>query len=154
MEPHEALRAAREIMYREMSGSEWRPSLPGDAVMPRCPEEGETKGLKGNLLWPPLRDQLFYADAVTLGGQRVEFGENAYAPVDMDLGPEDPRPFVELAAILGQDRIPWRVAVVMEGCGQSGMQMKEIGASFLSMFPGNADLLRALAGVRQARQTR
>ena len=152
MEPHEALRAAREIMYREMSGSDWRPSLPGDAVMPRCPEEGETKGLKGNLLWPPLRDQLFYADAVTSGGQRVEFGENAFAPVDMDLGPEDPRPFVELAAILGQDRIPWRMAVVMEGCGQSGMQMKEIGASFLSMFPGNADLLRALAGIRQARQ--
>jgi intracellular multiplication protein IcmB len=153
MEPHEALRAAREIMYREMSGSDWRPSLPGDAVMPRCPEEGAAKGLKGHLLWPPLRDQVFYADAVTQGGQRVEFGDNAYAPVDMDIGPEDPRPFVELAAILGQDRIPWRVAVVLEGCGQSGMQMKEIGASFLSMFPGNADLLRALAAVRQARQT-
>jgi intracellular multiplication protein IcmB len=153
MEPHEALRAAREIMYREMSGSDWRPSLPGDAVMPRCPEDGETKGLKGFLLWPPLRDQLFYTDAVTQGGQRVEFGENAYASVDMELGPEDPRPFVELAAILGQDRIPWRVAVVIEGCGQAGMQMKEIGASFLSMFPGNADLLRALAALRQARQT-
>jgi intracellular multiplication protein IcmB len=153
MEPHDALRAAREIMYREMSGSEWRPSLPGDPVMPRCPEEGETQGLKGKLLWPPLCDQLFYADAVTSGGQRVEFGENAFAPVDMDLGPEDPRPFVELAAILGQDRIPWRMAVIMEGCGQSGMQMKEIGASFLSMFPGNADLLRALAGIRQARQS-
>jgi intracellular multiplication protein IcmB len=153
MEPHQALRAAREIMYREMSGSDWRPSLPGDAVMPRCPEEGETKGLKGYALWPPLRDQLFFADAVTHGGQRVEFGENAYASVDMELGPEDPRPFVELAAILGQDRIPWRVAVVIEGCGQSGMQMKEIGASFLSMFPGNADLLRALAALRHARQT-
>ena len=153
MEPHDALRASREIMYREMSGSGWKPSLPGDAVMPRCPEEGETKGLKGNFLWPPLRDQVFYADAVTHGGQRVEFGDNAYAPVDMDLGPEDPRPFVELAATLGQDRIPWRVAVVIEGCGQSGMQIKEIGAQFLSMFPGNADLLRAIAAVRDARKT-
>ena len=153
MEPHDALRASREIMYREMSGSGWKPSLPGDAVMARCPEEGETKGLKGKLLWPPLRDQLFYADAVTHGGQRVEFGDNAYAPVDMDLGPEDPRPFVELAATLGQDRIPWRVAVVIEGCGQSGMQIKEVGAQFLSMFPGNADLLRAIAAVRDARKT-
>jgi len=153
MEPHDALRSAREIMYREMSGSEWRPSLPGDAVMARCPEEGETKGLQGNLLWPPLRDQLFYADAVTLGGQRVEFGDNAYAPVDMDLGPEDPRPFVELAAMLGQDRLPWRVAIVLEGCGQSGMQIKEVGAQFLSMFPGNADLLRALGAVRDKRKS-
>jgi intracellular multiplication protein IcmB len=153
MEPHEALRSAREIMYREMSGSEWRPSLPGDAVMARCPEDGETKGLQGHLLWPPLRDQLFYADAVTLGGQRVEFGDNAFAPVDMDLGPEDPRPFVELAAMLGQDRLPWRVAIVLEGCGQSGMQIKEVGAQFLSMFPGNADLLRALGAVRDKRKT-
>jgi intracellular multiplication protein IcmB len=152
MEPHDALSAARSIMYREMSGSEWRASLPGDAVMPRCPEEGETKGLAGNLLWPPISEQIFYADAVTNGGQRVEFGENAYAPVDMELGPEDPRPFVELAAILGQDRIPWRVAIVMEGCGQSGMQMKEIGASFLSMMPANSDLLRALAVVKDARK--
>ena len=153
MEPHDALRAAREIMYREMSGSDWRPSLPGDAVMARCPEDGQTKGLQGNLLWPPLRDQIFCADAVTHGGQRVEFGENAYSPVDMDLGPEDPRPFVELAATLGQDRIPWRVAVVLEGSGQSGMQMKEIGASFLTMVPGNSELLEGLAGVREARKS-
>ena len=54
------------------------------------------------LLWPPIREQIFYADAVTQGGQRVDFGDNAYAPVDMDIGPEDPRPFVELAATLGQ----------------------------------------------------
>ena len=86
------------------------------------------------------------------GGQRVDFGDNAYAPVDMDLGPEDPRPFVELAATLGQDRIPWRASIVLEGCGQSAMQLKDIGASFLSMFPGNADLRRALAFIREARQ--
>ena len=54
------------------------------------------------LLWPPMRDQIFYADAVTRGGQRVDFGDNAYSAVDMNLGPEDPRPFVELAATLGQ----------------------------------------------------
>ena len=72
-------------------------------------------------------------------------------PVDMHIGPEDPRPFVELASTLGQDRIPWRCAFVLEGCGQSAMQLKDIGASFLSMFPGNADLRRALR-LSQARR--
>ena len=120
MEPHDALRVARESMYREMSGSDWNASLPGDKVMARCPEDGAKAGA-GHLLWPPLRDQLFYTDAVTHGGQRVDFGENAYSPVDMNIGPEDPRPFVELAATLGLDRIPWRVAIVIEGCGQSAM---------------------------------
>lgn len=124
LDPHEALRVTREAMYREMAGSEWRPSLPGDRVMARCPEEEVRKPKPDCLLWPPIRDQLFCSDAVTHGGQRVDFGENSYAPVDMDIGPEDPRPFVELAATLGQDRVPWRAAILLEGCGQSAMQLR------------------------------
>lgn len=149
---HEALSVARAAMYREMAGSEWTPILPGDRVMARCPEEDVAKPKAEYLLWPPIRDQLFYADAVTQGGQRVDFGDNTYAPVDMNIGPEDPRPFVELAAVLGRDRIPWRAAIVLEGSGQSAMQLKDVGASFLSMFPGNADLRRAFAFLREMRE--
>jgi intracellular multiplication protein IcmB len=149
--PHEALQVSREAIYREMAGSEWRPSLPGDRVMARCPEDGEAAA-REHLLWPPVRDQIFYADAVTRGGQRVDFGDNAFSPVDMNIGPEDPRPFVELAATLGLDRIPWRASIVIEGCGQSAMQIKDIGAAFLSMFPGNSDLRRAFAFLKQARE--
>ena len=152
MEPHDALKLAREAMYREMSGSEWRPILPGDRVMPRCPEDDVKQPSAEHLLWPPLRDQMFYADAVTHGGQRVTFGDNDYGCVDLNIGPEDPRPFVELAATLGQDRIPWRVAILLEGGGKTSMQFKDIGASFLSMFPGNADLRRAFAFLREVRE--
>ena len=55
-------------------------------------------------------------------------------------------------ATLGRDRIPWRAAIVLEGGGQSAMQLKDVGASFLSMFPGNADLRRAFAFLREARE--
>ena len=151
LDPHDALCVARAAMYREMAGSDWRPSLPGDVVMARCPEDDVSRPKAEYLLWPPIRDQLFHADAVTHGGQRVDFGDNAYAAVDMHIGPEDPRPFVELASTLGLDRIPWRCAILVEGCGQSAMQLKDIGASFLSMFPGNADLRRAFAFLKQAR---
>ena len=136
IDPHEALGVARSAMYREMAGSEWTPCLPGDRVMARCPEEDVQKPKAEYLLWPPVREQIFYADAVTQGGQRVDFGDNSYAPVDMNIGPEDPRPFVELAAVLGRDRIPWRASIVLEGSGQSAMSLKDVGASFLSMFPG------------------
>ena len=146
-EPHDALTIAREVMYREMSGSDWRPILPGDRLMPRCPEDDVKKPTAEYLLWPALRDQLFYADAVTQGGQRVAIGDNIYGCVDMNIGPEDPRPFVELAATLGQDRIPWRMAVLIEGGGRASMQMKDIGASFLAMFPGQC---RPAARVRGA----
>ena len=152
LDPHDALRMSREAMYREMAASEWRPSLPGDGLMARCPEEDDKRPPAENVLWPPVRDQIFYADAVTRGGQRVDFGENAFGPIDMEIGPEDPRPFVELAATLGQDRIPWRASFLLEGSGRSAMQMKDVGASFLSMFPGNADLRRALAYVDDLRR--
>ena len=85
-------------------------------------------------MWPSLRSQIFRIDAVTHGGQRVEIGENEYASVDMMIGPEDPRPFVELASWLGQDRLPWRCSFILEGGGKTGMAFKEIGSSFLSIF--------------------
>jgi intracellular multiplication protein IcmB len=151
--PHDALKLARETMYRELSGSDWRAILPGDKVMPRCPEDDVKAAKADHVLWPPLRDQIFYTDAVTQGGQRVAIGDNIYGCVDMYIGPEDPRPFVELAATLGQDRIPWRMAVLIEGGGRGSMQIKDIGASFLSMFPGNADLRRAFAFLREQRET-
>ena len=148
----EALVVAREAMYRETAGSDWKPILLGDKVMPRLPEEGEKKPSKEGLLWPSLRSQIFHIDALTQGGQRVEIGENEYASVDMTIGPEDPRPFVELASWLGQDRLPWRCAFILEGGGRAGMAFKEIGASFLSIFPANRDLQRAFAALRTARE--
>jgi intracellular multiplication protein IcmB len=148
---HDALSAIREAMYRETAGSDWRAILPGDKVMARMPEDEDKRPTKEGLLWPSIRGQLFHVDAVTIGGQRVEIGENEIASVDLAVGPEDPRPFLELASFLGQDRIPWRCAFVLEGGGQSGMMMKEIGASFLSMFPANADLKRAFDALKLAR---
>ena len=35
----EALILAREALYRETAGSKWKPTLIGDKVMPRLPED-------------------------------------------------------------------------------------------------------------------
>ncbi|MEO8882678.1 MAG: ATP-binding protein [Devosia sp.] len=151
LDAHAALKVIRESIYRETAGSPWRPILIGNRVMPRCPEDDE-KAQPAHMLWPSIRSQVFYADAITQGGQRVQIGDYEYAPVDMAVGPEDPRPFIELAAALGRDRIPWRCAIVVEGGGKASMAMKEIGASFLAMFPSNGDLRRAFAALRQERE--
>ena len=148
----DALVLAREALYRETAGSQWKPTLIGDKVMPRLPEDHVRHPSKEGLLWPSLRSQIFRIDAVTHGGQRVEIGENEYASVDMMIGPEDPRPFVELASWLGQDRLPWRCSFILEGGGKTGMAFKEIGSSFLSIFPANRDLQRAFASLRNLRE--
>ncbi|WP_241667012.1 ATP-binding protein [Roseomonas nepalensis] len=154
LDAHEALKLTREAVYRETSGSDWKATLMGDRVMPRATEEGSRKpDAAPGMLWPAIRDQIFHSDAETQGGQRVRIGDNDYAHVDMAVGPEDPRPFVELSARLGQDRVPWRGAIVIEGGGRSAMQVKETAAIFLSMFPGNGDIRRAFDGLRQERDT-
>lgn len=148
---HEALKVMRETIYRETAGSPWKATLQGDRVMGRLPEQHVSKVKPEGLLWPSIRSQIFHADAETQGGQRVRIGEYEYAHVDLKVGPEDPRPFLELAAPLGRDRIPWRGAFVIEGGGKVSMMFKEIGAKFFGMFPQNADLRRAFEALEQAR---
>ena len=152
LDAHAALKISRESLYRETAGSGWKPTLIGDRVMPRLPDEDTDKPHPGGLVWPSIREQLFCGDAIGLGGQRVQIGDYEYANVDMAIGPEDPRPFVEMAAALGRDRIPWRAAVVIEGGGKTAMAFKEVGASLLGMFPSNQDLRRAFAALRQERE--
>ncbi|SFK80411.1 ATP-binding protein [Methylocapsa palsarum] len=152
MTARDALVAIREGLYRETAGAPWRPILVGDKVMPRLPEEDVRKASKEGLLWPSLRSQIFHEDAETHGGQRVDFGDYEYTSVDLVIGPEDPRPFVELASALARDRIPFRSSFVIESAGRAGMAFKEIGASFLAIFPANRDLQRAFATLRRERE--
>ena len=51
----ESLTVIREAMYRETAGSNWRPILVGDRVMPRLPEEDVKRPNKEGWLWPSLR---------------------------------------------------------------------------------------------------
>ncbi|RZK87333.1 MAG: ATP-binding protein, partial [Methylobacterium sp.] len=121
LKAHDALQVIRETLYRETAGSPWKATLQGDRVMPRLPEEGAASAKPENLLWPSIGSQIFHADAETHGGQRVRIGEYEYAHVDMRVGPEEPRPFIELAAPLGRDRLPWRATFVIEGGGKLAM---------------------------------
>lgn len=150
--PHEGAKLSREALYRETAGSGWKATLPGDRAMPRLPDEEDAPASPASLLWPSLRRQLFHLDAAVTGGNRVEIGEHEYAHVDMDLGPEDPRSFVELSAALAADRVPWRAMLVVEGGGKAAMALKEGAASFLGIFPQNGDLRRAFAALAEARE--
>ena len=71
LDAHAALKIARESLYRETAGSAWKPTLVGDRVMPRLPDEDTDKPHPAGLIWPSIREQVFSADAVTRGGQRV-----------------------------------------------------------------------------------
>lgn len=152
---HEALISAREILYRETSGSSWKPNLPKDPVMARFPDTDPSKNEKeaGDcLIWPSVYSQVFNSDAITKDGQRVQIGDYDYTPVDMMVGPEDPRPFIELASTLGKDRISWRCCFIMESGGRNALAFKRIGAHMLGMLPHNRDMLRAFSALTAAQE--
>ena len=153
MSPREALAVTREVLYRETAGSPWRARLPGDRVMPRPREDGSTAPSNEGSLTPSLRRQMFNLDAETHGGQRVQIGDLEYVHVDMDIGPEEPRPFIELAAPLGGDRVPWRAGLLVEGGTSLAMNVKAGFAEAAGVFPGNADLRRGFDALAQERAT-
>ena len=72
-----------------------------------------------------------------------------WSSVDMSVGPEDPRPFVELIAKLARDHIPWRVSMLVESGGRSAMMMKQIAATLLGIVPGNRQIFEAFDALRK-----
>lgn len=148
--PHEALVITREAIYPETAASDWRPILPGSNVMPRLQEDHE-KGDPSLLIWPTIADQLFVGDAITHGGARVEIGEHEWAPVDMIVGPEDPRPFAEIVSRLNSTHNPWRMSMLVEGGGRNMMAFKKAAATILGFVPANRQIYQAFLALKRIR---
>lgn len=147
LSPAEALVAAREAIYPESANSDWVPMIPGRKPMPRLPEGEPEKGDAGMALWPPITEQVFYADAVTHGQTRVTIGGHEWACTDMTVGPEDARPFAEIAARMNATHVPWRMSMLMEGGGRNMMTFKKISATLLGFVPSNKQIFKAFEGL-------
>ena len=151
--PAEALTAIREAVYPESAGGEWRACIQGTDPMPRMPDGVPVSGDAGLALWPALADQLFFADAVTHGSQRVSIGGHEWSSVDMTIGPEDPRPFAELVARVNATHMPWRMSMLVEGGGRNMMAFKRIVATLLGFVPSNKQIFNAFTSLGHMRES-
>ena len=152
MPPDQALVAVREAVYPETADSDWKPLLQGSDPMPRMPDADPAKGDAGLVLWPPIADQLFFADAVTHGASRVTIGGHEWASVDMRVGPEDARPFAELVARLNATHTPWRMSMLVEGGGRNMMRFKAVVATLLGFVPANKPVFNAFSELGRMRE--
>ena len=153
LQPAEALVAIREALYPETADSGWTPLIQGTNPMPRMPDGEPGKGDAGLALWPPLADQLFFADAETHGAQRVVIGGHEWSSVDMTVGPEDPRPFAEIVARLNATHTPWRMSMLVEGGGRNMMLFKKIVATLLAFVPSNKQIFQAFTELTHMTET-
>lgn len=150
MPPHEAVATMRGSIYPDARGDTWRPMLPGDAIMPSLHDGADVLQL-ADIAWPAVREQLFSADAETLGPTAARIGQFEWAPVDLSRGPGDPRPFAELAARLSGRHIPWRASFLIEGAGPGLLGAKSALATMLN-FGANKHIKKAFDGLRAMRE--
>jgi len=154
LDPRAGLRAIREELYRETAGAEWTPNTPLDPPASRLPDEYVPADLS-DLLWPPLREQLFMDDGLTPDFTTARLGLLDWSPVDLTLPPDsdDVRSFSELAATLASKHMPWRASALIEGVGPGHMMWKDTIATMLN-FGSNAAVHSAFEQLKALRRTR
>lgn len=135
--------AARESAEPASVGSGWMPRLLGDPMWPREPND-MTEGTADATLPPTIRDQIFSGiKCMEVDHRTVQVGDHLWGNVDMEVGPENPRPFAELVAALATSRIPWRISILMEGGGDHAFSFKRTVAGVIG-FGGNKKIYRAM----------
>lgn len=141
--PKEMLRAIREAVLPETTGTEWSPSLPGDPVMPRMADTGREQHL-GDFIWPDLAEQIFTTGATELTSSTVRLGAYDWASMDMWLGPERPQSFAQLVHALALEHIPWRASFLLEGGAGTFFGLKAAVSQILSFLPSNRHIWRGI----------
>lgn len=161
LEAHEALRAVKASVYPDLTGTPWKPRLPGDVARgrdgkPRAdwvrrPENGVND--ISHLLWPRVEEQLFDRGAEVINQHLVRIGRYIYAGVDMSVGPQDLLPFSDLLNRMRQDEFPWRISYLLEGDGLPSVKFKALLASICQITNSDNRVVKeAIRGLNLYRQ--
>lgn len=150
--PKTALEIIRKEIYPETRQEKWAPIIPSDCPPDIIPDLEKPRDVS-DVLWPPLREQIFKEDAFTPDFQSVRLGCLDWSPVDMTLVSETVEPFTELVTQLSPYRFPWRVTMHMEGVRPSYMVWKE-HVSTLLRFSKNCAVYDAFQDLGKRRALR
>jgi intracellular multiplication protein IcmB len=130
LEVHDACRAMRYAADPDVTTADWKAVLPGDKIPMRevSPAGNEMSGL----MWPPLARQLLPRDAMALDLRTIRIGDRIYAPLFIDLFPQDIKPFFALFSRTLPTQVPWRMSYLIESGGLALLSFKSAMASILS----------------------
>ncbi len=158
LNPEDGLKVIRQEIYPETIGGSWMPSTPFRRPGETIPES-DTPEDASDLLWPPLREQLFRDDAVTPDFSTARLGTFDWSPIELTRVPEMPVPgvsdkavptFTELTGRLSGRRMPWRATALIEGIRPGYMMWKETIATFLK-FGSNLPVSSAFDEIKTMR---
>lgn len=112
---HEAMLELRRSIENQEVSNKWKPHLLGDRMRPRLVKDGNTDLDQSHILNMDLGFQLFNKTPEPVEGMMtsVQYGQTMYAPLNLDLPPQDPTPFGELFKDV-DNSVPWRFSYVIE----------------------------------------
>lgn len=142
LEVHAAVHAMRMSVSPSRTDIEWKPALPGDPIVRR-----EIKGLPpadvSDLMWPKLENQIMAADAQVMGLRTIKIAERYYAPMVMEVYPQQPQSFTKLFRRMADAGIPYRVSFTIDPAGLLSMKGKSMAAMMLAFTSENNKKIKA-----------
>lgn len=149
LECHDALRAVRKEIAPEITSSDWKPTLLGDRLALRGKKEEGGVDIS-HLMQPHIGMQLFSVEPEHPTGENgidrslVRIGERVYAPLVVDVGPQEPKPFSDLFLNIERD-MPWRYSIVIETGSQeikSKLATRKSFSTFLKFTNSNNAMIQ------------
>tara|TARA_R110002126_G_scaffold135987_4_gene280452 strand:- start:108511 stop:111528 length:3018 start_codon:yes stop_codon:yes gene_type:complete len=133
LDVHHALRAIRMSVDPEITNNDWRPYLPGDPI-PVRDEIIKSKNSKdvSELMWPTIARQIIPRDGEIVDLRTARIGNKLYAPLYIDLFPQQVQPFTKLLQRALNARIPWRISFLVDSEGLDSLNIASTVAAILS----------------------
>jgi intracellular multiplication protein IcmB len=143
LEVHEAVYAMRSSADPDFTDKNWRASLPGDIIPAH--EARSLVGELSGLMWPPLARQIFPRDAVSMDLRTLRVGDRIYAPLFIDLFPQELKSFLNLFSRTLPTQVPWRISFLIESGGYDILRFKSVMAAILSWTSAHNGLVNDAA---------
>jgi intracellular multiplication protein IcmB len=128
---HDAVRAIRTTIDDDITNKNWQAVLPGDKIPIRQLSEIAMSDLSG-LMYPPLARQVCPRDAEVIDLRTVRVGDLLYAPICIELFPQEIKPFMQLMGRTLPTNIPWRISFLITSGGLETLGFKSSMASILA----------------------
>jgi intracellular multiplication protein IcmB len=146
---HTALLEVRKSIENQEVNDKWRPHLIGDRMRPRLVKDGNTDLDQSHILNMDIGFQLFNKSPEPVEGMptSIQYGTTMYAPLNLDLPPQDPSPFSELFKDV-DNSVPWRFSFVIETGHKeilSKINNKKSFATFLAITSSNNKAIKEAA---------
>jgi intracellular multiplication protein IcmB len=139
LEVHEALYCVRQTIDADFTDLDWRPVLPGDKIPPKL--RARRNNDVSDIMWPNLAHQLIPRDGENIDLRIASLGDRLYAPLFIDLFPQDIKPFQVLFQRAISAGMPWRISFLLDSDGLSGLRFKSTISAILSFASSENPLI-------------